>query len=186
MTENTEVVQDVNFTFSKDDAYKILEMTNNWISNIDTKVSFALTLSVALIGFIFSKSLPNVFKVISGVSKLKELTLALIIGAILVSMLYTVSFISIIYFILSIIARIKHPNNIDSVFFFGSIAEMEFLDYKMKVNNMNEKEILEGLKKQIHINSVICNKKVKYYNIGIKLLGTTIILWFVCMLFKLI
>ena len=87
---------------------------------------------------------------------------------------------------LAIIARIKNPNNFQSILFFGSIATMKLLDYKTKVNSMNQQEILEDLGEQIHINSMICNKKAKYYNKGMKLLMATIVIWFICMSFRLI
>lgn len=186
MTQSAETIQKEHTTFTKADAYQTLGMINAWISNMDTKVSFALTLSGVLIGFIFSTGLPNIFKIISGVSKLEELNGGQIIGAILVCILYVVSFISILYFMLAIIARIKNPNNAQSVFFFGSIATMKFMEYKTKVNSMSEEEILEDLKEQIHTNSMICSKKAKYYNKGTKFLIVTVVFWFVCMAFRLI
>ncbi|MBU5294443.1 hypothetical protein KQH90_10420 [Anaerosalibacter bizertensis] len=186
MMQDNQIDQNVDLIFTKEDAYLTLEMINTWISNIDTKVSFALAFSGVLIGSVFSTGLPNALKRISEVSKLKELNGGEIIGAILVCILYVISFMSILYFMLAIIARIKNPNNPQSVFFFGSIATMKLLEYKTKVNSMSQQEILEDLEEQIHINSMICNKKVKYYNIGIRFLVATIILWFICMAFTLI
>lgn len=182
MTDNNQSNQ----VYTKEDAYQTLVMINTWISNIDTKVSFALALEGVLIGFIFSKGLPSALKIVSEVSKLQELNGGEIIGAILVCLLYVVSFISILFFMLAIIARIKNTNNVQSAFFFGSIAKMKILDYKTKVNNMSEQEVLEDLLEQLHTNSMICNKKAKYYNRGSKFLMVTIILWFICMAFRLI
>ena len=186
MMEDNQIDQNVDLIFTKEDAFRMLEMINTWISNIDTKVSFALALSGVLIGSVFSTGLPNALQRISEVSKLKELNGGEIIGAILVCILYVVSFISILYFMLAIIARIKNPNNFQSILFFGSIATMKLLDYKTKVNSMNQQEILEDLGEQIHINSMICNKKAKYYNKGMKFLMATIVIWFICMSFRLI
>lgn len=182
MTDNNQSNQ----VYTKEDAYQTLEMVNTWISNIDTKVSFTLALAGVLIGFIFSTGLPSALKIVSEVSKLQELNGGESIGAILVCVLYVVSFISILFFMLAIIARIKNMNNVQSLFFFGSIAKMEILDYKTKVNSMSEQEVLEDLLEQIHTNSMICNKKAKYYNRGIKFLVATIVLWFICMVFRLI
>lgn len=184
--EDNQIDQNVDLIFTKEDAFRMLEMINTWISNIDTKVSFALGFSGVLIGSVFSTGLPNALQRISEVSKLKELNGGEIIGAILVCILYVVSFISILYFMLAIIARIKNPNNFQSILFFGSIATMKLLDYKTKVNSMNQQEILEDLGEQIHINSMICNKKAKYYNKGMKFLMATIVIWFICMSFRLI
>jgi hypothetical protein len=162
--------QQINHVFTKEDAYKTLEITNTWISNIDAKISFALAFSGVLIGFIFAKGLPNAFKIVSEVSTLEELNGGEIIGAIVVCLLYGVSITSILHFILAIMAKIKNTNNVKSIFFFGSIASMELLDYKSKVNRMTEQEVLSDLQGQIYTNSRICNKKAKCYNMGVKFL----------------
>lgn len=88
--------------YTKEDAYKTLEIINSWICNIDTKVSFSLALIGVLSTLIFNSELPSAFKRISEVSKLGELNGGDVIGAILVAILYILSFISIISFVLSI------------------------------------------------------------------------------------
>ena len=82
--------------------------------------------------------------------------------------------------------RVKNENNAPSIFFFCSIGEMGLQNYKDKVNHLTEAQLLEDLEEQIHANSKICSKKAKWYNKGIKLLVSTIILWFICMTFQLI
>lgn len=125
-------------------------------------------------------------KRITEVSKLAELSGGEIIAAILVALLYLSSFISILCFMLSIIARVKNLNNASSAFFFGSIGNMTLENYKNAVKDMDEKEIVDDLEEQIHTNSKICSLKAKWYNKGIKFLLVTVILWFVCMIFQLI
>lgn len=100
-----------NRAFKKEDAYETLGIINTWIGNMDTKVSFALALAGVLIGVIFEKGIPNAFERITEVSKLAELSGGEIIAAILVALLYLSSFISILCFMLSIIARVKNLNN---------------------------------------------------------------------------
>ena len=168
-----------NRAFKKEDAYETLGIINTWIGNMDTKVSFAL-------GVIFEKGIPNAFERITEVSKLAELSGGEIIAAILVALLYLSSFISILCFMLSIIARVKNLNNASSAFFFGSIGNMTLENYKNAVKDMDEKEIVDDLEEQIHTNSKICSLKAKWYNKGIKFLLVTVILWFVCMIFQLI
>ena len=175
-----------NNQYTKDDAYQTLTMVNTWISNMDTKVSFALALAGILIGIIFSEGLPNAFQRITEVSKLAELNGGEIIASVLVGLLYLISFLSIICFMLAIIARVKNSNNAPSIYFFGSVSTMDLQDYKDKLNQMNEKEIVEDLEEQIHTNSRICSQKAKWYNKGIKLLVATVVLWFICMTFRLI
>lgn len=178
--------QQVNIAFTKDDAYQSLEMINTWISNIDTKVSFALALAGILIGIIFGEGLPNALKRICEVSKLAELSGGEIIASILVCLLYIVSILSIVSFMLAIIARVKNLNYASSIYFFGSIGKMSLQNYMDKVCQMTEERIIRDLEEQIHTNSRICTQKAKWYNIGIKFLMVTIVLWFVCMVFRLI
>lgn len=172
--------------FKKDDAYQTLTLINNWIGNIDTKISFALALAGVLIGVIFSGGFPSAFQRITEVTRLSELHGGEILAAILVGALYFVSFLSIISFMWAIIARVKNPNDSSSLFFFGTIGKMELQNYKDQANGVTEQELIEDLEEQIHTNSKICNQKVKYYNIGMNLLLGTVVLWFVCTVFRLI
>lgn len=178
--------QNVKQAYKKEDAYQTLGIINTWISNLDTKVSFALALIGVLTSMIFSEGLPNAFQRVTEISKLAELNGGEIIAAILVFSLYLVSFVSILYFMLAIMAKIKNTNNAQSIFFFGSLSGMEPLQYKDIVKNMTEQQIIEDLEEQIHTNSIICSKKAKCYNTGIKFSVATIILWFICMTFRLI
>ena len=172
--------------FKKDDAYQTLSMINTWIGNIDTKISFALALVGVLIGMIFSGGLPNAFQRITEVSKLSELNGGEIFAALLVGLLYCASFLSMVSLMWAIIARVKNMNNISSLFFFGSIGDMELQSYRDKASHITEEELINDLEEQIHTNSRICNQKAKWYNNGIKFLLITIILWFICMAFRMI
>jgi len=178
--------QQENITFKKEDAFQTLSLINTWIGNIDTKISFALALVGVLIGVIFSSGLPNAFQKIMQVSKLSELNGGEIFAVLLVGLLYCASFLSIVSFMWAIIARVKNMNNATSVFFFGSISTMELQNYREKANHMTEQELIDDLEEQIHTNSRICNQKAKWYNNGIKFLLITIILWFICMTFRMI
>ena len=172
--------------FDKEDAYETLGIINTWIGNIDTKVSFSLALSGALIGVIFDKGMPHVFKRIAEVSNLKVLSGGDLISAILVILLYLSSFISILCFMLSIIARVNNPSNAPSVFFFGSIGNMTLANYKKSVKAMNNQDIIDDLEEQIHTNSLLCSLKAIWYNKGMKCLLAAVVLWFICMIFQLI
>jgi len=173
-------------TFKKDDAFQTLTLINTWTGNIDTKISFALALVGVLISIVFSNGLPNAFQRITQVSKLEELNSGEILAAILVGLLYFASFLSMVCFMWAIIARLKNPTNASSMFFFGSIEKMDLQDYRDKMNQITESELIEDLEEQIHTNSKICNQKAKWYNKGIKFLLATIVLWFICMTFRLI
>ena len=100
-----------NLAFNKEDAYQALSLINTWVSNIDTKTSFALALVGVLIGMIFSDGIPNAFQKIAEVSKLAELNGGEILAAILVVLLYLVSFLSAFCFMyqFSILCRLRFP-----------------------------------------------------------------------------
>ena len=132
--------QQENRAFKKEDAYETLGIINTWIGNMDTKVSFALALAGVLIGVIFEKGMPSAFERIIEVSKLAELSGGEIIAVILVALLYLSSFISILCFMLSIIARVKNLNNAPSIFFFGSIGNMTLENYKSIVVQLSRQK----------------------------------------------
>lgn len=175
-----------NQAFKKDDAFQSLTIINTWIGNIDTKISFALALAGILIGMIFSKGIPCAFIRVSEVSKLAELHGGEVLAAVTVGLLYISSFISILFFMFAIIARVKNPNNAESLFFFGSISKMNLDNYRNKMNSLSEHELINDIEEQIHTNSKICSQKATWYNRGIKVLLVTIVLWFICMSFGLI
>ncbi|APU87010.1 hypothetical protein [Clostridium botulinum] len=87
--------------YNREDAYKTLEIINLWIGNIDTKISFVLAFMAVLIGFIFTKGLPNSFQNVAD-KKLLELKGIDILGILIVLSLYCTSLISIIFFCLEL------------------------------------------------------------------------------------
>lgn len=175
--------------FKKEDAFQTLTLINTYTSNMDIKVSFMLALVGALISIIFSNDIPRAFQIviqviqILGVAKLNG---GEIFAAILVVILYISNFLSLMCFIQVLKAKVQNPNNASSLFFFGSISNMELQSYIRKVNQITESQLIEDLEEQIHTNSIICTQKVIWYNRGIKFLLVTVILWFLCMCFKLI
>ena len=136
-------------------------------------------------GFIFVQGLPNAFDKVTDI-KVSQINFIQGIGIVLVIGLYFSSFASIICFMRGIKAKVNNDNNSNSFFFFGTIAGMDLEAYRTNSRKLNEDEILKDLCEQIHTNSKICSKKIKSYNTGLKCLFATVILWFVCMVFRLI
>lgn len=173
-------------SFSKDDAYQLLTIVNSWISNFDSKSSFGLAFIGVLMGITFTESIPTPFTKIAAVSKLADLNACEVIGALMIILLYLSSLISLINLMLVIFARTKNPNAVQSKFFFGSISNFELQNYKDKVNIMTDEDIISDLEEQIHTNSRICTLKAMYYRKGMQALLATILLWFVCKIFRLL
>lgn len=172
--------------FGKEDAFQTLSVINNWISNIDTKTSFALALLGVLLGFTFGNEAPNAFVRIMSEQTLMKMSACDIMAAASVICLYLVSFAALICLMLAIVARTKNLNTDASVFFFGAIGGKNLMQYKKELARKSEQEIMEDLEEQIHTNSKICMLKAKYYNIGMRLLFISAVLWFVCMMLRLI
>ena len=172
--------------FSKDDAYQTLTMINSWINNFDSKTSFALTLLGILLGFTFKSDIPDSFIRLTEITKLSDLNCCDAISAFLIIGLYLSSFITLISLMRVIIARTQNPNQSSSVFFFGSISAITIKDYKKELRTISDNKILNDLAEQIHTNSRICMQKSRSYNFGLRALLITVLLWFICMVFRLL
>ena len=160
-------------------------LINSWINNVDAKTSFALAYVAVLIGFVFVNGSPSIFEDIQSVG-IDKITACMIIKAIIVILLYGTSFLSIIFMLFAIKARTDNKSGKRSVMFFGTIAGMELNDFKSKTLNMGEKDLTKDLLEQIHTNSTICTKKMKFYNMGMFWLIIATSLCFVSVVFSII
>ncbi len=140
----------------KDNEYEMFKYTfdniNLWINNIDNKISILLAFLVAIIGYIFTIEnkicLENVQRIILFVA-----IILLICGCLLS--------------IFALRGRIKSKVNYVSMIYFGSISNMDRKEYFDKSEKINEKQSINDIKNQIYINSCICNKKFKIYNLAL-------------------
>lgn len=183
--------------YSKDDAYKTLDITNMWIENVDSKISYALAFIGILLGFIITKDKPidigdtvvdilektSVF--LASPNRVFNITIEKnILALVLLTALTTTAIISIIYLLIALKGNIgldEHNEdglNIESNIFWGSISKKRYIDFKNEVININENDLINDIISQIFINSKICNKKFKNYNKGIKYIIFTVIIFF--------
>jgi len=176
---------DGNKKFSKDDAYKALELTNSWIFNVDGKISFGLAFSAILIGIVFASEAIGLRPIGELFSSIQNgaITLTHIIEAILAFALYSTSFLSLVMFFIALKGRVKNDSGKSSIMFFGSVASEILNNYKAKVLNMSEKEVIKDILEQVHTNSKICTQKFKYYNYGLKILIGSVFMYFVSLLY---
>ena len=89
-------------------------------------------------------------------------------------------------FFIALWGRIRSKTKTKSILFFGSIAQLSINNYKSKILNKKERNLIKEILEQAYINSVICNKKFKYYNRGIFLSIISTILCFLCLIFNII
>ena len=149
--------------YEKEDAYKTLEIINSWINAMDTKASFLLAYIAVIMGFVFTSGIPHVFEVINA----SNISFLLIIKLSCVVLLYFSLLTSIILYFETLQARIKNEKNRHSLLFFGEIASISLNDFKAKILNRTEEELIKDILEQIHTNSLICKRKSRLFNGGI-------------------
>lgn len=146
-----------------------------WISNIDSKISFALGASGVLLGFILSNE--NLGKTLKKhLNLIKTNNLDSIIFFSLFGITICLLVLAMWYFLRGLKARINpkkfsqpqmvFPSNI----FWGDIAKNDYFTYKYRLDHYGKVDWIEDMKTQIYINSSICNQKTNSYNCGINCL----------------
>ena len=171
--------------YTKDDAFQTLQSTQSWISAMDAKASYAITLVGVLIGFMLSSDdhTPDVASFFEKASQrlhdgIFDWSIVILV------LLYAISFCTIICFLQVLFARTKNKSQRKSNFFFGTIAERDLGSFISSVKGQSESKILDDLLEQIHVNSKICIRKSKWYNWGNRFLIATVVLWFLVAVFK--
>lgn len=167
----------------KNRAEYTLNTVNSWINNIDAKASYALSFVGVLIGFVLIHGSPQIFSVYIETEKCNILIL---FGLIAIILLYLFSFITICFFVCTIMARTTPNTNTESYIFYGKIALCQLTQYNQKFKSMSEQKYVDELIDQIHVNSCICNKKISLYRKGIFSLMITISLCFICCIFHIL
>lgn len=167
--------------YEKEDAYRTLEITNSWISNIDTKASFLLAYIAVLLGFVISNGKPAVF------DASVKITTTVIVQRVSHIFLYLSSVLCITFLFLTLKARIKDKNATKpSLMFFGTISSHSLSDYISKTVNRSENIQVKDILEQVYTNSAICNKKACMYNVAVVFSIISTFLLFACFIFELL
>ena len=171
--------------YTKDDAFQTLQSIQSWISSMDAKASYAITLVGVLIGFMLSSD-DHALDVNSFILKASQhLRDGMFNWSIFIlAVLYAISFCTIICFLLVLFARTNAKLQNKSNFFFGTIAARDLSSFISSVHEQSESKMLDDLLEQIHVNSQICIRKSKWYNRGNGCLIGTVVLWFLVAIFK--
>ena len=160
---------------NKEDLFVILERNIGWIENCDLKASILLGIFGVIVTICASTEFAQIFKkvILHCFNNINFLTVFYLIILILLTGL---SFIGILYLVLSLKATIspKDFNNRglcdNSILFCSSIVNnnKNVEDYVSRIKNTNEDELTRDIISQIYICSLICDKKFKRYNLGLK------------------
>jgi hypothetical protein len=159
--------------------YKTLDRINFWIGNVDAKISFLLSLSGVILGFIFSsnsieKTVKNYIKMI--IEDWKIILAIINIVLLFLSIFFIVK--AILHFLNALKGRInpevyKQPSlETESLLFWGSISKLgSYEEFNEKMTHATDQKMINDLQSQVYINSIITTKKFELYNKGIKSLS---------------
>lgn len=158
-----------------------LDRINGWISNCDQKAGFLLAILGVLIPIVFTSDISerineillSPYKGYREMPNLYEFNAVRFVYFVLLVATIIACLISIIAVLLSITANIKieefkkkHGNEHlveKSYLFFGSIKKITYGTFR----EMSDASYEDDLKSQIYVNSSICTRKFKFYNIGL-------------------
>lgn len=166
--------------FEKEDAYKSLDIVNNWISSMDSKTSVLLAYIGVLIGFVVSKGTPSILSEICETNP----SFSAVFKLVNVVLLYTSIATSVMLLFLALKARVKDFNDKHSLLFFGEISKLKLNEYKSKILNRTEEDLIKDILEQVHTNSMICTKKARLYNHGLVATLISTGLYAACVLLK--
>lgn len=153
----------ISINFLQSELTRIIDLTKF----ADFKAGFLFTVLTLLIN-LWQKTLINYN--FTMINMIMDSIILIVVIAALITIFFTVS------------PRNKNQNTSKSVCFFGTIAEMKIIDFQKCYNNLNDDEIKEQIKEQIHTNSIILSKKMKWIKYGYIFLMATIILILVRMI----
>ncbi|WP_455543543.1 hypothetical protein [Intestinibacter sp.] len=188
--------------YSKEDAYKTLDMVNMWIGNVDSKISYSLTFIGVLLGFFLANKKPiNISEIVNKILMkiqeipkhgikltLKGIDLKDIISVIILILICAFIFTSAkacIYLYKGIKGRIDpevyKQNGLvtKSNIFWNSISNQKYSDFYKNIRSLDKDNLMKDISSQIFINSKICTEKFENYNKGVKYISISIILFFI-------
>ena len=158
----------INADFSKEDAFKTLDIVKESIKHSDNKTAILMGFLVLLVGLTL-----DVFKSIKIISEWQNIALCVIL-LILFVLYCTALFSTVIINSLVFLSRYsssKYNNKYcikrESVFFFADIDKMGYENYLKKTKSITDSELINDIKNQIVINSTIAKKKALYFNLAL-------------------
>lgn len=147
---------------NKFDSFKYTyDNINSWINNVDNKISILLAFLVAIMGYVFSIN-----------NEIYQKNIQFFIIFVVIILLVC----GCLLCIFALKGRVKSKINYTSMIFFGSISRMDRKEYFDRSEKSNEKLLINDIKNQVYINSCICSKKFKLYNLALNCLIVAIIL----------
>ena len=175
-----------------ENAKYILDNIKDWINNVDIKISILIAFMGVVLGYILIDSNIDFIERIVTTINNNSLSFSKIAKGLLVLLLYFNTIFSIIKLIYALKGKINIKEfkesgvTLNSLVFYGSISKYNYEEFNKKIKNQTKQSNINDILSQVYINSKICNKKFKNYNIGLNMAMITIILLFIVKIFKII
>lgn len=158
----------LNKAYSKEEAFKVLDIVNDSIKHTDNKSAILMGLITLLIGLT-----TKVFEAVNIISNWNNKVLCAFL--LLLFILYCCAvFLSVVFACLVFVSRYKAEKYIkyknlkgNSLLFFGDIDKMGYKGFKDKSSSVSEEEFINEINEQIVINSAISKKKAVYFNFAL-------------------
>ncbi len=139
-----------------------LNRVSEWIKFADKKTAFLTAYYSVIFGLMVSQKEP----ILDHLTNYKEWMLVfytyILLGVI------TSFFVGIFFLFKSVFPRLKNSFTDESLFYFGHVASMKFVDYSDKIEKLTEEEAKKQVVGQIYTNSIIANQKMKNVQKSIK------------------
>lgn len=157
------------YEYSIEDARDTLDRIIGFVGNCDTKASIML----GVLGFILTSAFTNsmVPELFLMIKEAANYGTAFSVIYLILLFISIAIFIFGIFLLISVLIAKSGKSNNDSKIFFSDIAlnNKDSASYKDKVLNQLECDVKNDLIAEIYINAVICYKKFRKHNLGLKL-----------------
>lgn len=148
-----------------------LKRIAGWLEFSDKKTAFLSIYYTAILGLLINQK--NIFFLnIQNFEGKKEVIYVILLICLLISF-----FIGLFFLFNSLFPRLKNNFTNKSLFYFGNIANMKFVDYLKDVNNLKEDDFKNQIIEQIYTNSLITNTKMNNIRRSSMFFGITLILF---------
>ena len=132
-----------------------LNRVSKWIRFSDKKTAFLSVYYSTIFGLIISQK-DSILQQLEIYQKWLSYLYALVFLAVFVSFI-----VGIFFLFKSIFPRLKNSFTDKSLFYFGHVANMKFVDYLEKVKKLTDEEAKKQIIEQIYTNSMIADQKMK-------------------------
>ena len=161
-------MEDLNKVYSKEEAFKVLEIVNDSIKHTDNKSAILMGLITLLIGLT-----TKVFEAVHIISDWNNKVLCAFLLLLFILYCGTV-ILSILFSSLVFVSRYKSEKYIKgknlkgkSLLFFGDINKMSYKEFNDRSSSMSYEELINMINEQIIINSTISKKKAYFFNLAL-------------------